>query len=290
MSIIKSNKPSFASLKDATGTIDFKMTNDYMFRAILQRHNNVLKGLVCSLLHLKPKEVSDITITNPIELGENINSKEFILDITVCINNKALINLDMQVVNELNWDNRSLSYLCRTFDQLYQGQDYNDAKAVVHVGFLDFQPFPDIQRFYSTYQLVNTQNMHLYTSNFTLSMIDLTHIELATEEDRAYHIDYWAKLFKAGTWEELRMLAEKNEYIKEATEAIYKINADELERQKCRARDDYNKLHRTIERDMKRYIAERDQALETIRERDAEIASKEEEIARLQTLLAEREK
>ena len=32
----------------------------------------------------------------------------------------------MQVDNEHNWTERSLSYLCRTFDQLYQGQPYED--------------------------------------------------------------------------------------------------------------------------------------------------------------------
>lgn len=34
-----------------TGKIRYTMTNDYMFRAILQKNQKVLRGLVSSLLH-----------------------------------------------------------------------------------------------------------------------------------------------------------------------------------------------------------------------------------------------
>lgn len=33
-------------------------------------------------------------------------------------------------------------------------------------------------------------------------MLDISQIELATDEDKAYKMDYWAKLFKAKTWED----------------------------------------------------------------------------------------
>ena len=42
----------------ASGPVAIRMTNDYLFRALLQRNNKVLKGLICSLLHLSPKQVT----------------------------------------------------------------------------------------------------------------------------------------------------------------------------------------------------------------------------------------
>lgn len=68
-------------LSQATGPIGIPMTNDYFFCALLQRNNHVLKGLVCSLLHLTPEQVSSVIITNPIELGRAIDEKDFVLDI-----------------------------------------------------------------------------------------------------------------------------------------------------------------------------------------------------------------
>lgn len=103
------------SFQNATGKIDYGLTNDYMFRVILQRHLNVLKALICSLLHFQPHEIKEIFIRNPIQLGEAVDDKEFVLDIEVLFNNDTLINLEMQVMNELNWSERSLAYLCRLF-------------------------------------------------------------------------------------------------------------------------------------------------------------------------------
>ena len=102
------------SFMSATGKIEYNMTNNYMFRYILQGKQNVLKGLICSLLHLKPIQIKSITIENPIDLAADVSGKEFILDIKVMLNDETLINLEMQVANEYNWPERSLSYLCRS--------------------------------------------------------------------------------------------------------------------------------------------------------------------------------
>ena len=41
-------------------------------------------------------------------------------------------------------------------------------------------------------------------------------------EGKAYKIDYWARLFKAETWEELKMLAGDNEYLFVYSRTCYK--------------------------------------------------------------------
>ena len=86
------NTEKVLSFEDATGTIDYTLTNDYMFRAILQSNEKVLRGLIGSLLHLKQEEIQTVEIKNPIELGKAINEKNFILDIRVLLNNNAIIN------------------------------------------------------------------------------------------------------------------------------------------------------------------------------------------------------
>ena len=127
-----------ASFMEATGTIAYNMTNNYMFRFILQKNKKVLKGLICALLHLKPEQIKSIEITNPINLSGDVSGKEFI------------------------------------------------------------------------------ENYHLYSDKFTLSVLNLSKIYLATEEDKRYEIDYWARLFKAKTWEELKELVKDKEYLQEA--------------------------------------------------------------------------
>lgn len=282
-----------ASFMEASGTIRYNMTNNYMFRYILQKNKKVLKGLICSLLHLKPEQIKKIEITNPINLSGDITGKEFILDINVMMNDDTLINLEMQVANEYNWAERSLSYLCRSFDQLYSGQNYMEALPVIHIGFLDFTLHLERPEFYATYKMLNVRNHLLYSDKFTLSVVNLNQIELATEEDKTYNIDYWAGIFKAKTWEELKMLAKDNEYLQEAAESLYVANADEIVRQQCRAREDAERLERTLKRDNK-LLKEKnveltqllDEKTKQLDEQAKQLADERQKVAELQSLLA----
>lgn len=247
-----------AKYQHASGPIRFNMTNDYMFRVVNQKNPTVTKGIICSVLHLVPETIKSIEITNPIELGDDIDDKTFMLDINILLNNSAIINLEMQVVNEHNWQDRSLSYLCRSFDQLYQGENYASAKPAIHVGFLNFQPFPDFPEFHASFKLKNEKNGMVYSDKFHLNVIDLTHIELATDADKESQLDAWAKFFSAKTWEEVIMIAENNPYIAEAAQTLYEAHADEVTEMKCRARRDYYKQKNTTEKIMRELTEGRD--------------------------------
>ncbi|MBU5428509.1 Rpn family recombination-promoting nuclease/putative transposase [Kineothrix sp. MSJ-39] len=238
-------------LKNATGTIPYTFLNDYMFRVILQKHKNVLRSIVCACLKLKTEEVQDLVVQNPIELGEAIDDKTFILDINVLLNNNTIINLEMQVLDLKDWSERSLSYLARSYDNVVKGDDYINVKPVYHIGFLNYTLFPKYPEFFAKYRMMNLKNHNVYTSKFNLYVVDLTQIELATEEDRESGLVYWTKIFKAKTWEELRQMAERNQELQEATEALYVYNQDEIVKQQCRARQDYYNHERGTQRRLK---------------------------------------
>lgn len=136
-------------------------------------------------------------------------------------------------------------YFCRLYDQLSPGDDYTRIKRVRQIGFLDFTLFPEAPEFYATYKMLNEKTHALYSSKFVLSVVSLSRLDLENEEDKQYHIDYWASLFKATTWEEIKMLTKQNEYIKEASTTIYQLSQEEAIRQQCEAREDYYRRQRT---------------------------------------------
>ncbi len=222
----------------AEGELPYNMTNDYMFHIVLQRDKETLKELICSILHLSKDQVSDVEVKNPITPGEAIDEKEYQLDILVSLNNNTFIILEMQVLNYNNWPLRSLSYLCRKFDNLRRGADYSEVKPVYQVGFLDFTLFEDHPEFFAKYQLRNAKDNFLYTDKFNLYVIELNHTNLATTEDISYGIDTWARLFKATTWEEIKMITKDNPSMNSTAESIYMSNSDENIRELCRRRED----------------------------------------------------
>lgn len=274
----------------ATGKVSVRLTNDYMFKALLQRNHRVLKSLICSLLHLSPKGVKNVIILNPIILGETISDKEIILDINVSLNNGARINLEMQVVNEKNWPERSVYYACKNFTELNSGDDYKLVHPIRHIGIVDFTPLKNNPRFYATYLLTDNTSNQIYTDKFSVSTLDLGRIHLATEEDKSYNIDEWARLFKATTWEEIKMLATYNKSILDAAQTIYELSQDEDIRQICLAREKYNRGYgATIkERDqLKRKNARLSKELD---QQATMIDQQANEISRLRAELAESKK
>ncbi len=256
------NQTPAKTFKNATGKIDYTMTNDYMFRAVLQENKKVLTGLICSLLHLKRSDVKTILILNPIELvqhcannseystcylhqscvvvsqqchriasflrlvlsqisgtvfhcylgnavlGKAIDDKAYVLDIKILLNNALVINLEMQVLRQDFWTDRSLLYLCRAFDNLEKGNDYTAIKPAYHIGILDFTPFPKYPEFYATNKILNVKKHYIHNDKFTLHVLDLNQIHQATKQDKAHGaVRYWCEAREEG---ERIMLTYKN--------------------------------------------------------------------------------
>ncbi len=274
-----------ADLSEATGELRYRLTNDYFFHVVFQSNPKALTGLCASLLHLEPEEITSVEVLNPIEFGKAVTDKEFILDLKVCLNVNRIINFEIQVEAEGDWPERSLSYLCRTYDQLAKGQAYIDVKPVFHIGFLDFDLKGFTPEFYATYKLMNVKNHEIYSDKFVLSVVNLNQIDKATEEDRRYGIDHWARLFKATTWEAIKMLAAKNEYIAEASETMLQSYHNACVRTYCEAVEEARLRRRGLEIRLERAEAKLQEKDNELQAKDSALLAKDEEIARLKALL-----
>ena len=129
--------------------------------------------------------------------------------------------------NEHNWPDRSLGYLCRSYDNLNSGEDYIETKSAVHISFLNFTLFENNPEFCAKYMLLNVKNHLLFTSKFSLIVVELNNTELATDEYRMYGIDKWAKMFNSKSWEDLKMTAGEDKAMQEALKELYKYNTEE---------------------------------------------------------------
>ena len=103
----------------------------------------------------------------------------------------------------------------------------------------------------------------------------MSRIDLASDEDRRYNIDRWARLFKAKTWEELKMLASEDNAIQEAVKTVYQVSEDERQRFIALGREDAIRRQNGIMKRMDRLqeeLAEKDRIIEQLR---AQLAEKE---------------
>ena len=159
------------------GKLPYKLTNDYMFRAVFQKNQNALKGLLCALLGLPKNGILEVTILNPIILGETIDEKTCVLDLHLRLNHNEFINIEMQVNDFGDWPERSITYLCRTYDQLQKGNTYSDIHTTIHIGILDFNLPGLTPEFYSEYKLMNVRTHEIYSDKFILRVLNLKSLD-----------------------------------------------------------------------------------------------------------------
>ena len=137
----------------------------------------------------------------------------------------------------------------------------------------------------------------IYSSKFAVNVLDLSHIELATEEDKSWSLDFWAKLFKTRTWEEMKMIAKDNEYFTEASNTLCDLYADFNVRERCRDREDYELeqkyLHDTIAQQGDKIIQQESmlaQKDDMLAQKDGMLAQKDSELAQQAVELEEMKK
>ena len=85
------------------------------------------------------------------------------------------------------------------------------------------------------------------------------------------------------------MLAENNEYLKEATETVYEISQEEQIRMQCEAREDYNRRMLGIGRLLAKQTRELKEQAAIIAEKDSALAEKDSTLAKQATALAEKD-
>ena len=72
-------------------------------------------------------------------------------------------------------------------------------------------------------------------------MLQLNQLGKPEDEKNMPEIYYWARLFKATTWEEIQMLAQKNETIRKSIVTLKELTADEKAKMQMEARERYRR-------------------------------------------------
>ena len=265
---MEKDKQIYLPLSERGGELPYTLRNDYLFKIVMESDEKILRALLCSLLNLQEREIDSVKITNPIMLGGNYDDKTIILDIRIILNNREIINIEMQNTDYHDWPERSLVYLCRCFDNVRKGADYTEVIPAHHIGILDFALPHLSEEFYSHFYMMNPKTKEIYSDKFYISMLNLRYRELATKEDKRQGLDKWAAVFLATTWGEFRMLAAENSIYENVADAIYEAMIDENTREACRRYEERKATEARI-------IRERDAALQGIEERNVVIKEKE---------------
>lgn len=224
-------------------------TVDFCFKELMQ-DARVRKGLIAALLNVIPKEIESTTLMPTILRKRYPEDKYGILDVRVQLKSGIQIDLEMQVESYDFWENRSVYYVSKMYtEQIKEGEDYDKLQKCMQVSILCFPLFED-DKCYRRIALCDTESGEEYTDLIEMHVLELS--KLPPEQQNETDLMKWMRFFGGKCEEDFKKMAEKDEYIGEAYEALKHMSEDEIKRMEYEARQkairDYHSYMHSAER------------------------------------------
>ena len=230
------------------------LTDDYIFKRVFAYKGNesVLKDFLEALLKI---EIKGIKITNPEIIPYEKGEKRGLLDIKAEINDGTILDVEMQMKNERNTEERATEYMGKMIsEQLQVGEDYQNLKKsivifITNYNFLKRNSYHSVGRmkFDKTIEDEYVNMGYDKEDEIASKYIEVHYIELPKfkkkELSKFTKLDQWMCIFTQNR--EGIMLAEKeNKEIKRAINTLDFLSKDPKERERHNSivMAEYNRL------------------------------------------------
>ena len=230
------------------------LTDDYIFKRVFAYKGNesVLKDFLEALLKI---EIRGIKITNPEIIPYEKGEKRGLLDIKAEINDGTMIDVELQMKNEKNTEERATEYMGKMIsEQLQVGDSYQKLKKsivifITNYNFLNRNSYHSVGRmkFDKTLKDEYVDMGFKIEDEIASKYIEVHYIELPKfkkkELSKFTKLDQWMCIFTQN--KEGIMLAEKeNKEIKRAINTLDFLSKDPKERERHNSivMAEYNRL------------------------------------------------
>ena len=203
---------------------------DVVFQSLFSKKNeNITKNMISALIE---EEITSIKINDTKELfREYPEDKLGILDLEAEINNKEIIDVEVQLVDRKNLPERLLMYFSKLYSmQVKIGRDYEKAKRVVLVAITNFDIdlTKELKEMETIWNLRERNHPNLVLTNkIEIHIINIMKAENEYLRNSKNKKAQWMMFIKDPNSEEVRSVVEENKEIKEAVVEVIKLSEDE---------------------------------------------------------------
>lgn len=152
---------------------NYDSLNDFMFyKYMCEEGNEKQQKIFLQSLGINIK--GDLLIKSERVPPDIEGNKERILDFIAETEDKTLINIELQVRNTKDFNNRIVYYLTRLADtSLKRGENYNNIKKVIVIAIVNYK-MNELQNYSHIYQLVNIKDLNdVLTQKLEIRAIEL---------------------------------------------------------------------------------------------------------------------
>ena len=147
---------------------------DFAFRKLFGSVEN--KDILISFINSVVSEqdqVESLELLNPYNFKNFKRDKSSVLDVKAKGIDGKLFNVEMQIIDQHNYDKRSLYYWARLYSgQIGSGEKYLDLNKTISINVLNFNFLPEAE-YHNIYHIYNDKTQTLFSNQFELHFIEL---------------------------------------------------------------------------------------------------------------------
>ena len=230
------------------------ITDDYIFKRVFAFEGNesALKDLLEAILK---KDIKTVTIKNPEIIPYEKDEKRGLLDIKAETDDGTILDIEMQMEDEKNTDERGTQYLGKMItEQLKKGDKYSKLKKsivifITNYNFLNRNSYHSVgkMKFEETLKEEYVEMGYEEEDQIASKYIEFHYIELPKykrkEPSKFTKLDQWMCIFTQNE-EGIEMAEKENKEIKRAIDTLDFISEDPKERERHNSivMAEYNRL------------------------------------------------
>ena len=203
------------------------LKNDIIFKAFFSRKGNE-KYLIDFLNSILKIEITKIEIKEEVNLEQlSTREKGGRLDIQATLNDGMIVNVEMQVKDKKNIEQRNDIYEAKTISRNFpRGENYKEAKEVVAIYILDYNLFGFDEYILDTVKVLNNHRDYQVNSIMKEYYIQLPKFR-ESNPDMDNKLNQWLAVIDDTDRGKIEMAKAKNNIIKEAEVEIKYFTASE---------------------------------------------------------------
>jgi predicted transposase/invertase (TIGR01784 family) len=160
---------------------------DIVFKKLfgVEENKDLLKDLINAIVSAED-QVEDLTILNPYNQQNFRNDKLSILDVKARANNGKMINIEIQVTDQGDYDKRALYYWSKLYsDQLMSGQGYSKLCKSIGIHILSFNSVLGSHKYHNIFDIREQETGIKYFQDLELHTIELNKFEQDLDDEDA---------------------------------------------------------------------------------------------------------
>ena len=206
------------------------MKNDIMFKAFFSKKENekFLKSFLSAILG---EEVKIKRVIHDARLEQLSQEQKYgILDLEVELENGEYVNIEMQLKNNKNMEERTTFYASKKItEQMVKGKQYKDLNKVIIISILDYNLINLPEYITKTVRVADKHREYEINNKVEFYYIELKKFR-EQNPDMKEPINQWLSFIDMEKGERLEMAKKENKEIEEAVEEYETLTGDALVR------------------------------------------------------------